>query len=140
MAIRSTSSSISGELASSPTAKPLIYIIDCDYEVCDAMCGLFAPLNVEIACFATAEAFMTAPIDTRASCMLIETNLPDMSGIELLERLRIEGYDIPTIMLATFSDVPTAVRAMQANAIDFIEKPFIESVLLSRVEQALMQQ
>ena len=124
-----------------PGARAAVYIIDNDSEVCNALLTLFAGLNADIHCCESAEAFLKMPIGQhRAGCLLIEVNLPGMSGIELLERLHKTGFNLPTIVLATFSDVPTAVRAMQAKAVDFIEKPFVDGVLLRRVKQALEAQ
>ena len=69
--------------------------------------------------------------------LVISSPSMDHNGIELLEELRARGITIPIIMLASNSDVPTAVRAMRAGAIDFIDKPFADRVLLNRIRQIL---
>ena len=64
---------------------------------------------------------------------IIEVNLPNMGGIELLEHINNLGIRLPTFILSSSSDISKAVRAMQAEAIDFIEKPFIENTLIEKV-------
>jgi FixJ family two-component response regulator len=119
-------------------ARVSVCVVDSDAEVCNALRLLLSGLNAEVLSFNSAEKFLEAMIDkSRIGCLLVEVNLPGMTGIELLERLHKTGYSIPSIVLATFSDVPTAVRAMQARAIDFIEKPFVPSLLFRRIKQIL---
>ncbi len=83
--------------------------------------------------FESAEDFLKTKLRSRAACLIVEVNLPNMDGIELLEHINNLGIRLPTIVLSTDSDVSEAVRAMQAKAIDFIEKPFIEKTLIERV-------
>lgn len=119
-------------------ARLFICVVDSDAEVCNALRLLLSGLHADVLCYNSAEKFLEALVDkNRIGCLVVEVNLPGMTGIELLEQLHKTGYDIPAIVLATYSDVPTAVRAMQARAVDFIEKPFVDSLLFRRVKRAL---
>lgn len=118
-------------------AKPVISIVDDNPDVCDSLVSLLSSLEVELACFKNVQDFLSSSAKDRTNFLIAEANLPGTGGVELLENLRKNGQNIPTVILATYSDVPTAVRAMQAKAIDFIEKPFIEGVLLKHVEKNL---
>lgn len=124
-------------MAETPGIKPLIYLIDHDKSALDTLADLLTPLDASIKCFTSAESFLEEFIHSNNSCLLLEAHLPSFSGLELMEYLLDRGLNIPTIVMASISDVPTAVRAMQAKAIDFIEKPYVEQILLEKVEQIL---
>ncbi|ABG40613.1 response regulator receiver protein [Paraglaciecola sp. T6c] len=118
---------------------PIIYLVDHQKDARAALSKLLSPLDVTIQCFASAESFMRQQISDDAIGMIIEAHLEDKkdSGIELLETLVKRGFHLPTIVMASSSDIPTAVRAMRASAADFIEKPFIEHVLVHDVQQII---
>lgn len=125
----------------------IIHIVDGDVSVRDGMRTLLQGMTDSIHTYPDAETFLAGlpgsgppdagpPLDAPA-CLIVEINLPGMSGLELLERLHEREIHMPVIMLASFSDVPTAVRAMRAGAMDFIDKPFVDRILRARVRQAL---
>lgn len=130
----------------------IIHIVDGDVSVRDGMRTLLQGMTDSIHTYPDAETFLAGlpipaspnvgppdagpPLDAPA-CLIVEINLPGMSGLELLERLHEWEIHMPVIMLASFSDVPTAVRAMRAGAMDFIDKPFVDRILRARVRQAL---
>jgi len=113
--------------------KPIVYIIDSDQKLLDSLSNLLRLNDVIVEVFISAEDFLNSKLRTRAACLIIEVNLPNMDGIELLEHINNLGVRLPTIVLSSGSDVSEAVRAMQAEAIDFIEKPFIENTLIEKV-------
>jgi FixJ family two-component response regulator len=119
--------------------RPLIYIIDHDEHALASLASLLAPLNASIKSFTSAESFLKEFINTNKACLLLEAHLPGLGGIELMEYLMSQGHNIPTIVMANVSDIPTAVRAMQAKAIDFVEKPYIEHLVLKQVKKILEQ-
>jgi two-component system response regulator FixJ len=119
--------------------KPIIYLIDDDEGLLDALSDLLNFVDVQIKRFNSAESFLSETIHTNAALLLVEAHLPGLSGVELMEYLLSKGHNIPTIVMANLSDVPTAVRAMQAKALDFIEKPYDEHALLKQVERILRQ-
>ena len=124
-----------------PIRQPVIYLVDHDENSLASLSSLFTPLNAKIKCFTSAENFLEHKIIESPACLLLEANLQEVSqsGIVLLENMVRLDLQIPTIVLASFSDIPTAVRAMQANAIDFIEKPYVEHLLLLKVNTLLQQ-
>lgn len=100
---------------------------------------LLGVLHFDVECFHSAEDLLARLPDRTPDCLIAEVYLPGMSGIELLRELRARRLKIPVIVMATHADVPLAVEAMQLGAMDFIEKPFVDRVLVSRVRQALAQ-
>jgi FixJ family two-component response regulator len=119
--------------------KPHIYLIDHDEHSLSSLLSLLEPLNATIQCFTSAESFLLHSFQDKTSCLLLEAHLPGLSGVELMEHLNKLGHDIPTIVLSSMSDIPTAVRAMRARAIDFLEKPYVEHKVLKQVEKILEQ-
>ena len=73
----------------------------------------------------------------KSACLLIDAYLPGMSGLELLEKLHSEGHRLPAIMITGSADVPMAVQAMKAGALDFIEKPIRREELIAGIERVL---
>ena len=74
------------------------------------------------------------------ACLIVDLMLPGISGLELLRRLRSTGNDVPVILLADESDVPTAVAAMREGATDFIEKPYANVAILKQVQKLIRGQ
>ena len=134
--------SISAEAspASVPDRNRKILVADGDVEVCESLKTLLSGLeNTVVECFSTGQAVLDYAFDDDIVCLVAEADLPDMNGVSVLEQLNARGDAVPTIILADCSDVPTAVRAMQAKAVDFIEKPFVEGLMLKRIKQIMQQ-
>ncbi len=87
--------------------------------------------------YASCEAFLEAFDPGKPACLLIDAYLPGMSGFELLEKLHNDGHRLPAIMITGNADVPMAVKAMKAGALDFIEKPIGREELITSIERAL---
>jgi FixJ family two-component response regulator len=119
------------------TPQLAIHVIDPDPQTREGLQSLLGTLNAEVKTYASAERFLSQPLPEPLGCLIAEVNLPGMSGIELLEYLHSVGLKLPAILLSRQSDVPTAVRAMQTGAVDFLEKPFINSTLIKRVRKIL---
>jgi two-component system, LuxR family, response regulator FixJ len=121
-------------------ASVLICIVDDDDAFCDSLSVLLGlhGFDVQIAC--DAESFLSSLPVTSSGCVLIDVNMPRVSGVELLELLRKRHFALPCIMMTGQGQVATAVRAMKAGAIDFIEKPFESQLLLDCIERALKSQ
>jgi FixJ family two-component response regulator len=117
-----------------------VLIADSDNSVCESLKNLLTSLdNISVTCFGDAQSLLSYSFSDDVACLVAEVDLPDINGVEVLEQLNSRGIKIPTIILAACSDVPTAVRAMQAKAVDFIEKPFVEGLMLKRIKQILQQ-
>lgn len=116
-----------------------IYVVEGDARERDALVQLLSHLQHHVDAFDSAEALLAAIDETSAQVLVSGLELPGMNGVELLRELRQQGHQVPTILLAGESDVATAVEAIRAGAMDFIQKPVIERILLRRVRDALAQ-
>ena len=128
---------------------PMVYLVDDEDVVRDALAWLLRSRRLLSEGFASAEAFEQmadgrlagSPTDwpTSPSCLLLDVRMPGMSGLALFDRLveRQLVEVLPVIFLTGHGDVPTAVAAVKRGAFDFVEKPFSDNALVDRVEQAL---
>lgn len=114
-------------------------IVDDDEAVLDSLSLLLRGAGYDTATYDTASALLAAMPLPERSCGLIDVRLPDMTGLELLDRLRTAGTALPVVIMTAYADVPLAVQAMKAGAVDFIEKPYAGDVVLRSVGQALRQ-
>jgi two-component system CheB/CheR fusion protein len=124
------------EAAGSP-GPPVIIVVDDDNQVRGAIRDVLEEDGRTVEDYSSCEAFFEAYRPGREACLLIDAYLPGMSGLELLQRLSDAGHRLPAIMITGHSDVSTAVQAMKAGALDFIEKPVSRAELLASVERAL---
>jgi two-component system CheB/CheR fusion protein len=116
---------------------PVIFVVDDDRHIRDAIRGVLEEDGRTVEDFASCEEFLEAYRPGREACLLVDAYLPGMSGLELLQRLQEAGHLLPSIMITGNSDVPMAVQAMKAGALDFIEKPISSGDLLANVARAL---
>ena len=114
-----------------------IYVVDDDEAMRDSMTWLLEGEGYAVECFPSAQAFLAARHDTMRGCLILDVRMPDMSGLELHERLESLGSHLPIIFVTGHGDVPMAVSALQRGACDFIEKPFTNEHLLARIRRAL---
>lgn len=119
------------------TANATVFIVDDDADVRQSLSCLLESVDMKVESFASADAFIEAFDSRRPGCLVLDVRMPGRSGLELLEELRECGQSIPVIFLTAHGEVASAVRAMKSGAIDFIEKPYSEQVLLDRIHQAL---
>ena len=117
--------------------QPSIYVVDADPAVRDSLHSLLSLHGFHVELYASAAEFLDAAPGAANGCLVTEVHLPDMSGIELLERIRQRGLELPVIIIADRGDVPTAVRAIRSGAVDFLEKPFLDRALLQRMSELL---
>ncbi len=115
---------------------PVIFIVDDDSHIREGIRAVLEEDGRIVEDYPACEAFLEAYHPGREACLLIDVHLPKMSGIDLLQRLRATGDQLPTIMITGDGDVPLAVQAMKAGASDFIEKPISRSELLASVSHA----
>lgn len=117
--------------------EPMVYLVDDDAAVRSGFSALFRSVGLPVTSFASGEALLEAVDEHSLGCLVVDVRMPGMSGLELQERLRDRGVGLPIILISAHGDVPMAVRAMKAGAIDFLEKPINEQVLLDRVQGCL---
>jgi FixJ family two-component response regulator len=120
-----------------PEAPPTIGVIDSDPVARAGIKALLQPVGVDVVPFDSAESYLLSTAGEQLSCLIVDLLLPGMSGLELLRRLRALGNDVPVILLADESDVPTAVAAIREGATDFIEKPYVNVAVLKQVQKLL---
>ena len=118
-------------------APPVVGVIDPDPVARNGLSTLLHGLGIDVSTFDSAESFLLATDGRHIGCLIVDLLLPGMSGLELLRRLRSAGNDVPVILLADESDVPTAVAAMREGATDFIEKPYVNVAVLKQVQKLL---
>ncbi len=123
-----------------PSEKGIVHVIDDDEALRESLAFLLRTANIEVRTYPSAAAFLDALPDARASCVITDVRMPGMSGIDLLRRLQELKIGMPVIVITGHGDVPLAVEAMKIGALDFLEKPFDDEVLLTSVRSALMRQ
>src|ERR1700687_5042895 len=114
-----------------------VHIVDDEAKVRDALTLLLSTAQIESRSYGSAEDYMTSNPLRDPACILLDNQLPGMSGIELLRRIVAATTDSTVIMITAYGDVPTAVLAMRAGAFHFVQKPFDAEALLVTVEEAL---
>ena len=115
-----------------------VLIVDDDESVRDSLRALLLSAGYRVRAFASAKAVLET-IDDEGGCLIADIRMPDMDGLELQSELVRRGCKLPVIIVTGHGDVPLAVRAMQAGAIDFIEKPYNDDALLVSVKRGLEQ-
>ncbi|HUZ31520.1 MAG TPA: response regulator FixJ [Xanthobacteraceae bacterium] len=120
--------------------KTLVHIIDDDEAMRESLVFLLRTAQIGAEAFSSGPAFLECLPDTRLSCVITDIRMPEMSGLDLLRRLREMKIEVPVIVITGHGDVPLAVEAMKFGAIDFLEKPFDDEVLLASVRSAFERQ
>lgn len=118
---------------------PLVHVVDDDEAVRDSLSLLLDSVGLASAAYASAAAFLDAYDPQRHSCLVTDIRMPGLSGLELQQRLNDRRATIPVIFITGHGDVPMAVNAMKAGAVDFIQKPFRDQDLIDRIHKALEQ-
>jgi two-component system, LuxR family, response regulator FixJ len=123
-----------------PPEKAPVHVIDDDEALRESLSFLLRSAGIEVKTYSSATTFLASLPDTGLTCVITDVRMPGLSGVELLRRLRELKLEIPVIVITGHGDVPLAVEAMKMGAIDFLEKPFDDEVLLASVRSALKQQ
>jgi two-component system response regulator FixJ len=121
------------------TGKRIVHVVDDDAAVRRALVRLLRSEGLEAVAYETAQAVLDAGPSLSSGCILLDLQMPGMDGLELLARLGELGVELPVIVVTGHGDVPTAVRAMKAGAVDFIEKPIDETQLFAAIDAALAE-
>jgi two-component system response regulator FixJ len=115
----------------------LVHVIDDDDAVRDSLEFLLKTAKIEVQSYESAIAFLAKLPTGSAGCVITDVRMPELSGVDLLKRLRDLGLSLPVIVITGHGDVQLAVEAMKAGAVDFFEKPFDDELLLASVRSAL---
>jgi FixJ family two-component response regulator len=117
-------------------ADQIVYVVDDDPACREGVANLLHAWDFEVVAFASAQEFIAAPKLDRASCLVLDIGLPGVTGLELQKQLAGIPHP-PIIFLTGRGDIPKAVQAMRAGAVEFLTKPFVEKELISAVQNAL---
>lgn len=124
-------------LATPAASSSTVCVIDTDAALIERLSGLFAALGATVRGYGSGRAFLDDIGTDTPLCVICELKLPDMAGIEVMTLLRARDITSPVILLAEGSDVATAVTAMRAGALDFVEKPQVDRLLAWHVHRLL---
>lgn len=113
-----------------------VYVVDDAEEVRDAITLLMESVGLEVATFSSASDFLNKYNNNFEGCILLDVRMPGMSGLELQEKLNEMRHAPPVIIITGHGDIPMAVKAVQAGAVNFVEKPFNEQEILDSVHRA----
>ncbi len=119
--------------------EPTVFIVDDDDAVRRFLTGLIRSIDLNVEAYASAQDFLDAYRPGRPGCLLLDVRMPGMSGLELQRELAERAIALQVVILTGHGNVPVAVQAMKAGAVDFIEKPFNNELLLDRIQTAVAQ-
>jgi len=114
-----------------------VFVVDDDEEMRRSLKRMLESVKLPVQAFSTASEFLEAIEPASRGCLVLDVRMPDVSGIELQNRLLARGITIPIIFITAHGDIPMSVEAMKKGAADFIVKPFRVQVLLDRIQQVL---
>jgi FixJ family two-component response regulator len=116
---------------------PIVFVVDDDISVRESLESLIRFAGWQAQIFASALEFLPRPPVFVPSCLVLDVMLPDLNGLDLQKRLATDRVAMPIIFITGHGDVPTAVRAMKAGAVEFLNKPYSDEMLLSAIQQAI---
>jgi len=116
----------------------VVHVIDDDDAVRASMVLLLRASKILAESYSSANDFLRALPGLSAGCIITDVRMPDMDGLELQQKLREQGVMLPIIVMTGHADVPMAIKALKAGAVDFIEKPFEHDTLLTAIRTALV--
>ena len=122
-----------------PEPPAMVFVVDDDVSVREALGSLMRSAGLRVETFATAQEFLARPRAEGSSCLVLDVQLPGLSGLDLQQRMTEGHIEIPIIFITGHGDVPTSVRAMKAGAVEFLTKPFLDRDLLEAVHQAIQR-
>jgi FixJ family two-component response regulator len=120
-----------------PEPQPIVFVVDDDVSVREALAGLFRSAGWKVELFASAHEFLARPPAAAPSCLVLDLQLPDLSGLDLQRQMAEGRNDMPIVFISGHGDIPTSVKAMKAGAIEFLTKPLVDGDVLESVRQAI---
>jgi FixJ family two-component response regulator len=117
----------------------IVFIVDDDPAVCTALRRLIRSVGIEVQTFTSAQDFLQASRPQVPGCLVLDVRLPDLSGLNLQEKLTEAKIDLPVIFITGHGDIPMTVRAMKGGALEFLTKPVKEQDLLEAIQRGIEQ-
>ncbi len=115
----------------------VVHLIDDDADVRRALAFLLGTAGLTVRIYESASEFLGQDLPSLSGCVVTDVRMPGIDGLELLKRLTAGGIRLPVVVMTGHADVPLAVEAMKAGAVDFIEKPFADEILLAAIQMAV---
>ena len=116
----------------------VVFIVDDDEALRDSLRWLLESVGLRVEAHDSANSFLQSYYPGQSGCLLLDVRMPGMSGLELQEQLESRDVRLPVVIMTGHGDVSMAVRALKAGALDFIEKPFDDELLLASIQRALL--
>jgi FixJ family two-component response regulator len=122
-----------------PPTKPTVVVVDDDISVRESLELLIENEGWHPALFESAEEFLTRLPTLVPSCLILDVNLPDLSGLDIQQRVTAEKSSTPIIFITGYGDIPTSVRAMKAGAAEFLTKPLDDGLVIQAIRDAVLR-
>lgn len=119
------------------TPQQIVYVVDDDQGLLDSTLWVLESVGLKGVPFTNGRLFLEACDPSQWACVLLDVRMPGMGGLAVQEAMRERGINLPVIFVSGHADVPIVVRAFRSGAVDFIEKPYNEQLLLDSVQRAL---
>jgi FixJ family two-component response regulator len=120
-----------------PDLRPVVFVVDDDPDVRAALRRLIHSVGLDAETFTSGSEFLKAKRARAPACIILDVRLPDLSGLNLQEKLTVAGIDLPIIFITGYGDIPMSVRAMKAGALDFLTKPFRDQELVDAIQRGI---
>jgi FixJ family two-component response regulator len=114
-----------------------VFVVDDDLSIRKSLERLFRSVGLDVEVFSTGQDFLVNGLHEGPSCLILDVRMPGISGLELQEKLLTRELPMPIIFITGHGNIPMSVRAIKAGAVDFLEKPYDEQVLLDTVQKAI---
>ncbi len=118
-------------------SNPTVFVVDDDPAIRESLRWLIESVGLNVKILTTAQEFLETYDPTMSGCLVLDIRMPGMSGLDLQNELVARRINIPILIITGHAEVPVAVHAMKAGALDFIEKPFSDQLLLDRIRRAI---
>ena len=122
-----------------PPTIPTVAVVDDDISVRESLELLIQNEGWQPALFESAQAFLTRFPSVVPNCLILDVNLPDLSGLDIQQRISNEKFSTPIIFITGYGDIPTSVRAMKAGAAEFLTKPLDDGILIEAIRHAVLR-
>ena len=124
-------------MSAAPTTCPTVYVVDDDASIREALSSLLRAEGMLVQVFASPLDFLALKELSDFACIVLDVRMPGLDGLSLQECLNARGVELPIVFISGHGDVPDAVRAMKAGAVDFLKKPFEDFELLNAISASL---
>jgi FixJ family two-component response regulator len=128
---------VTGGMPRPDSGEPIVFVIDDDASVRNALSNLFRSVGLRVQVFGSAPEFLQSKLADAPSCLVLDIRLPGPSGLDFQAELATANIHIPIIFMTGHGDIPMTVQAMKAGAVDFLSKPFRDQDMLDAVSTAI---